>query len=81
MLETSYRVVLEGSVLPGHTEQDVAQVLCALFRRSPAEAGQLLDGTPRIVARGLRQEKAEQYCGVLLRAGLAGRVERDTSTH
>ena len=76
MSDNRYRVVFEGALLDDGPEREARQLLSALFRRTPDDVRQLLDGLPHVVADAVTREKAEEYLALLRRAGVASRVVR-----
>ena len=75
---SSYRVVIEGTTLPGFVTDDVRPRLAALVNRSEEVAAKLLTGQPSTVKSGVDQATGTRYVNALTSIGVACRVERET---
>jgi hypothetical protein len=74
----TYRVVLEGTTLPGFAPDDVCRRLAALTGRSEEVAAKLLGGRPSTVKKGIDQATGLRYVGTLRKIGAACRLEPET---
>lgn len=74
---TTYKVILEGTPLPGFDSNTVRDGLAKLTGISPEEAKRLLSGNVSTVKHGLDQQTAARYLVALRRVGAACRTELD----
>jgi hypothetical protein len=72
---TTYRVVVDGRVLPGFAGDDVRRKLAALIGRSDDAAAKLLGGNPSTVKRGVDAPTALRYVETLNKIGVSSRLE------
>ncbi len=71
----SFRLVLTGAALPGHTPQSIREGLQARLKLAPAQVEALLPPAVRVVKSGLDRSGAERWLAVLRQVGLGARVE------
>lgn len=71
----SFRVVLSGQALPGHTPEQIGQYLQTQLKFSVAQVQALLPPARRVVKSGLDRASAERWCSRLQEAGLAVAIE------
>lgn len=71
----SFRLVLTGDALPGHTPQSIREGLQARLKLPPAQVEALLPPAVRVVKSGLERREAERWLAVLRQVGLEARLE------
>lgn len=74
---SSYRVVVEGSTLPGFAIDAVRPRLAALVNQPEAVAARLLSGQPSTVKSGVDQTTGTRYVNAITAIGVACRLERE----
>src|SRR5438309_361305 len=74
----TYRVMTEGTVLPGFVVGDVRPRLAALVNRSEEIAGRLLSGRASTVKSGVDQATAMRYLNALTVIGVGCRIELES---
>ncbi|KAF0867174.1 DUF805 domain-containing protein [Pseudomonas sp. LD120] len=75
MSETRYKIVFDGTLLPG-VEKSTAQLnLAELFKSDTAAVERLFSGQPVELKRDLSQADAQRYLQALTNAGIDARVE------
>jgi len=75
---TTYRIVLEGTTLPGFDAESVRPQLASLTKSAEDVAGRLLSGQSSTVKRGVDQATGLRYVEALRRIGVACRAEAET---
>jgi len=75
---TTFRVVIEGSVLQGFGLDDVRRRLASLIGRSDDVAGGLLGGRPSTVKREIDEATALRYVEALKKIGVSCHAEQET---
>lgn len=76
----AYDVVVDGSLLPGHTAEAAVAALVRRFGLPESDARDLLRGGREVVKQGLDPAKSETYVAALRRCGVVARAERTAST-
>ncbi|MGE8413764.1 MAG: DUF805 domain-containing protein [Pseudomonas sp.] len=77
MSETRYKIVFDGTLLPG-VEKSTAQLnLAELFKTDTAAVERLFSGQPVELKRDLPQADAQRYLEALKNAGLDARIEAE----
>jgi hypothetical protein len=76
MAEKSYNVILEGSIMPGRSRQDVAKRLSLVFKKDAAVTEKLLSGKPRLIRQNIDFATADKYRNVIEKAGAVCRIEQ-----
>ncbi|UMZ11492.1 DUF805 domain-containing protein [Pseudomonas sp. MPFS] len=77
MSETRYKIVFDGTLLPG-VEKTTAQLnLAELFKTDTAAVERLFNGQPVELKRDLTQADAQRYLEALKNAGLDARIEAE----
>lgn len=76
MAEKQYNVILEGTIVPGHSRHDVVKKLSAAFKKDAAFTDKLLDGRPRLIRQNIDFPSADKYRKIIERAGAVCRIEQ-----
>jgi len=74
-LNRTFRVVLDGSVVPGTDRSQVLEQGARIFKVDLKKMDELLGGVPRIIKGTLDEETARRYERAILQAGMACHVE------
>ncbi|MFJ7144708.1 MAG: DUF805 domain-containing protein [Pseudomonas protegens] len=79
MSETRYKIVFDGTLLPG-VEKSTAQLnLAELFKSDTAAVERLFNGQRVELKRDLTQADAQRYLEALINAGIDARIEAEPS--
>lgn len=73
---TTYDVVVDGTLLPGHDATQATAALVQRFGLSEDAAADLLRGGREVVKQGLDLARSETYVAALRRCGVVARAER-----
>ena len=77
MSEPRFKIVFDGSLLPG-VEKNTAQLnLAELFKSDIASIERLFNGQPVELKRDLSQADADRYLEALSKTGIAARIEQE----
>ena len=76
---TTYRLIFEGRVQPGHDPEMVKQNLAALFDVAVAEIETLFDGAPVVLKEGLDADAARRDQEAFEATGAVCRMEAQTT--
>ena len=74
---TTYRLILEGSILPGNNRKSVIDNAARLFHIDSKKAEALVSGKPRTVKENMDKNTAHRYMTSVTGAGLKCRLESD----
>jgi len=74
-LNRTFRVVLDGSVVPGADRSQVLELGARIFKVDLKKMDELLGGTPRSIKVNLDEETARRYERAIIQAGMACHVE------
>jgi hypothetical protein len=74
---TTYRVILEGTTLPGFDPAVARTRLASLVKKDEDVAGQLLSGQPRTIKSSVDQATGIRYVNALTKIGVACRIEAE----
>lgn len=77
MSQIRYKIVFDGSLMPGNSLDEVKANLASLFKSDSARIDALFGRGPVAIKRDLDEAQAEQYLNVLQRAGARARKEPD----
>lgn len=77
MSQLRYKIVFDGSLMPGSSLDEVKANLASLFKSDRARIDALFGRGPVAIKRDLEEVQAEQYLNVLQRAGARARKEPD----
>jgi len=77
MSQLRYKIVFDGSLMPGSSLDEVKANLASLFKSDRARIDALFGRGPVAIKRDLEETQAEQYLNVLQRAGARARKEPD----
>lgn len=77
MSQIRYKIVFDGSLMPGSSLDEVKANLASLFKSDTARIDALFGRGPVAIKRDLDEAQAEQYLAVLQRAGARARKEPD----
>jgi hypothetical protein len=80
MAEKSYNVILEGTIMPDRSRQDVLKRLSLVFKKDAAFAEKLLSGKPRLIRQNIDFPTADKYRKILEQAGAVCRIEQVPET-
>ena len=78
-MNTTYKVILDGDIVPGAHRSRVLLNAGKLFKLEPTKADKLLGGKPRVVKKNLDQITAQRYVETISQAGLICRMEAENS--
>jgi len=76
MDSSTYRVVMNGHIVPGYETELVAEKFAGLFKLSIEKANALV-GTKRTLQKGIALELAETYKKKLYGIGLGVEIEKE----
>jgi uncharacterized RDD family membrane protein YckC/predicted RNA-binding Zn-ribbon protein involved in translation (DUF1610 family) len=74
-LNRTFRVVLDGTVVPGADRAQVLEQGARIFRVDLKKMDELLGGEPRLIKGSLDEETARRYERAIVQAGMACHVE------
>ena len=74
MQERRYKLIFEGKVQPGHTEESVKRQIKALFKADAGKMERLFSGAPIIIRNNIPQTRARLYESALIKAGAVCRI-------
>ncbi len=77
MSQPRYKIVFDGSLMPGTSLDEVKANLASLFKSDRARIDALFGRGPVAIKRDLEEAQAEQYLSALQRAGARARKEPD----
>ncbi len=79
MAKSFYKVVFEGDLLPGHSQEEVQKKLAALLKLDKATASGLFAGKTLTMKNKLDLPQAKKYALALAKFGVMGYIVQDTA--
>lgn len=77
MTEPRFKIVFDGTLLPGVEPDTAKENLAALFKAQRDAVERLFSGRPVALKRDLAESEAQKYLEALTKAGLDARIEAD----